>query len=87
MAKVNLPIVCKKSKDCPVGNICENDKCRSDKRLKDIEYYIEKCKSKGIPITFERGEMKDKIKPVAALKRCLNQKKRLFKLPSKAKSM
>jgi len=74
--KLSLPIPCKKSKDCPEDNICEKKKCRPDKRIKDIEYYIELCKSKGIPVTYENGEKKGQIKTVEALKRCVKQKKR-----------
>lgn len=85
--KLSLPIPCKKSQDCPGDNICEKKKCRPDKRIKDIEYYIELCKSKGIPVRYENGEKKGQIKTVEALKRCVKQKKRSKAALVKAKSI
>lgn len=89
IAKFDLPKVCKVSKDCPTGQVCDKSKktCRNDKRPKEIEYYIDKCKKKGIPVYYERGPLKGQIKPIATLKRCANQNKRSYVMPSKAKSV
>ena len=84
LSKLNM---CKITKDCPEDQICDNKQCRPDKRIKGVEYYIQLCKNKGIPITYEVGIRQGQIKSVAALKRCLTQKKRNLKLPSKAKSI
>lgn len=84
-AAVSLPVKCKKSSECKEGYVCDNKKCRPDKRLKDVEYYIEQCKKRGIPVRYEVGEKKGKVKPIAALKRCAQQKERSAK-PAAAKA-
>ena len=86
--KISTLKKCKTSKDCSGDQICDKKVCRPDKRIKDIEYYLGICKEKNIPIRFENGEKKGQIKPVAALKRCIQQKKRPKKIVSaKAKSV
>jgi len=71
-----MTIACKSSSDCEDNKVCDKGSCRENKRDKPIEYYIELCKSKGIPVTYENGEKKGQIKTVEALKRCVKQKKR-----------
>lgn len=75
-ASKRLILTCKTSRNCPDNQVCENHKCRENRRDKPIEYYIDICKKKNIPVVYENGDKKGKIKPVAALKRCMNQKPR-----------
>jgi hypothetical protein len=86
--KISAPEKCKTSKDCSDDQVCDKKVCRPDKRIKEIEYYLGICKEKNIPVRYENGEKKGKIKPIAALKRCIQQKKRTKVIVSaKAKSV
>jgi hypothetical protein len=87
IARVDLPVACRSSGDCPGQEVCEKKVCRPNKKDKPVDYYIDLCKKKGIPVHFEVGKDKGKLKPIEALKRCVKQKARPKKASAKAKSI